>query len=277
MAAPAVAALHASVKAAISAAGSPAVAAQKAAYFKHVGSFLGVASPQLAGIVEQTVVVPVRQAAWPPAAIRELMCACVRDEHMEVKQAGCLVAWRLKKPLLLQAGALVDATEGLFDGGHVYDWATCDTLCGRVLFECVKAEPSLAQRVAAWKDSPLTWKQRAAAVTFVKLAGKSCDLHDTILSVCGTIVQSPERFVQLGCGWVLREAGVRDQPRVVAFIKDRYASFSREGLRYAIEKMPPPLRAELLAYRAPVPASSSPVASTLTSGGAAASGKRKRG
>lgn len=36
--------------------------------------------------------------------------------------------------------------------------------------------------------------------------------------------------------------------RVVEFIKSNYCSFSREGLRYAIEKMDPDLRQSLLKY-----------------------------
>ncbi len=35
---------------------------------------------------------------------------------------------------------------------------------------------------------------------------------------------------------------------MVAFIKQNYASFSREGLRYAIEKMKDPLRKQLMNY-----------------------------
>jgi len=68
------------------------------------------------------------------------------------------------------------------------------------------------------------------------------------MEICGTCVQSEERFVQLGNGWVLREVGQHYLDEVVDFIKTNYKSFSREGLRYAIEKMDADLRQSLLDY-----------------------------
>lgn len=52
-------------------------------------------------------------------------------------------------------------------------------------------------------------------------------------------VRRPERFIQLATGWLLRElrTAPRTLPRVVKFIEANIASFSAEGLRYAVEKM----------------------------------------
>lgn len=46
-----------------------------------------------------------------------------------------------------------------------------------------------------------------------------------------------ERFVQLGVGWVLRELSLADLKLVTKFIEKNKRHFSREGLRYATEKM----------------------------------------
>jgi hypothetical protein len=54
---------------------------------------------------------------------------------------------------------------------------------------------------------------------------------------------------------VLRELYLADPDNVVEFIKDNYDHFSREGLRYAIEKMPDDLKTELLYYNKVKPAS----------------------
>jgi 3-methyladenine DNA glycosylase AlkD len=67
------------------------------------------------------------------------------------------------------------------------------------------------------------------------------------VTVCERVVKNPERFAQLGVGWVLRELSVVDRPRMLRFLSDHHAELSREGLRYAVEKLPPKLRAELLA------------------------------
>ena len=59
-------------------------------------------------------------------------------------------------------------------------------------------------------------------------------------------IKNPERFVQLGCGWVLREVSVDNLKVTVEFIEKNYEYFSREGLRYACEKMPDSVRAYVM-------------------------------
>ena len=57
-----------------------------------------------------------------------------------------------------------------------------------------------------------------------------------LLETCARTVECPERFAQTGTGWVLRELSVAEPERVIGFVETRIASFSREGLRYALEK-----------------------------------------
>jgi len=72
---------------------------------------------------------------------------------------------------------------------------------------------------------------------------------DQIIKISSTCVKSTERFVQLGNGWVLRELSLADLDLVVKFIKENYENFSREGLRYAIEKMETKLRTKLMKFK----------------------------
>jgi len=143
-------------------------------------------------------------------------------------------------------------------------WATCDTISSKVFSEMVKIEEKNSAKkgktksengiplstvpiLISWKDSANYWQQRASCVSFVKLA-KTGKYTNSIMEICKTCVKSPERFVQLGNGWVLREVSVIDLGLVVGFIQENYNSFSREGLRYAIEKMNEDLRQKLLKY-----------------------------
>jgi len=157
-----------------------------------------------------------------------------------------------------------------FDGGHIFDWATCDTLSSRVIAEMVrnesgtgkktkkqqkqdtenakKARSAIVSVLVSWKDSESVWKKRSSCVSFVKLA-RFGDFTEDIIEICTTCVKSEERFVQLGNGWVLRELSRANLKLVIQFIKDNYNYFSREGLRYAIEKMDQNLRQKLLMYR----------------------------
>lgn len=272
---PSPAAVVAALRAALHAAGSPAVAAEKAAYLKHAAQFVGVKTPALEALHAQHVLAPLAGAS--PATVLEVFRLCVADEVHELKQGGVLTAWRLRRALLPDAaavGALLDATEALYDGGAVNDWATSDGLCGRVLFSCILAAPATAAaRVASWRNSPHLWKQRSSAVAFVKLTKPQYGHRDTILAVCDAVVRRPDRFAQLGCGWVLRELGVHHPAHTQVFIETHYAHFSREGLRYALEKTDAPTRARLMAYKPTAEAaagSSSSAAADSTPAAAAA-------
>jgi hypothetical protein len=278
---PTAAAVVGALRAALQAAGNPAVAAEKAAYLKHVAPVVGVKTPALEALHAQHVLAPL--AGAPRATVLEVFRLCVADEVHEMKQGGVLTAWRLRRALLPDAdadavGALLDATEALYDGGAVNDWATSDGLCGRVLFCCIVAAPATAAaRVASWRTSPHLWKQRSAAVAFVKLAKPQYGHRDTILAVCDAVVRRPDRFAQLGCGWVLRELGMHYPGHTQAFIEAHYAHFSREGLRYALEKTDAPTRARLLAYQPPPPPPSLWVMAASGSAAAGAAGSGRRG
>ena len=136
---------------------------------------------------------------------------------------------------------------GLLIEEHCNDWATCDGLAGKVLGRMIKNNSETAHLLKHWKTSKNNWKQRASCVAFVNVArfGK---FNKLIINICTNCVKNPERFVQLGVGWVLRELSLADLNLVIKFIKKNYNHISREGLRYSIEKMNPELRKELLNY-----------------------------
>ncbi len=129
---------------------------------------------------------------------------------------------------------------------HVYDWATADGLSGKVWRHLIeRADTKLTNRIVSWRNDSSLWMQRMAAVSFVNLA-RHGKVTAEVLKVCKTTIKNPERFVQLGTGWVLRELWLAEPETVEAFIKENYQRFSREGLRYAIEKMPVKLQREIL-------------------------------
>ena len=61
---------------------------------------------------------------------------------------------------------------------------------------------------------------------------------DLLFESCEKVIPYNERFNQLGVGWVLREMYLAEPKRTIRFIEQHYDLFIREGLRYAIEKMP---------------------------------------
>jgi 3-methyladenine DNA glycosylase AlkD len=93
------------------------------------------------------------------------------------------------------------------------------------------------------------WKQRLACVSFVNMVTKpplAALYGDSVLEVCEEALKNEARFTQLGAGWVLRNLWAVNEEWgevVEAFLERHLHLTSAEGLRYAIEKMPAPLRA----------------------------------
>lgn len=178
-----------------------------------------------------------------------LALSLVRQEYADDKLAGILYL----QEALLPAGALdwprdLPRFAALFQDGYIFDWNTCDWFCVKVLGPLVEryGEPC-ARALAGWRQADNLWQRRAAGVAFVNLA-KHGDRNfpgfvDLLLDICAATIQSPERFAQTGTGWVLRELSLADQACVLAFVEKYYDCFSREGLRYALEKVPAEVKA----------------------------------
>ncbi len=182
----------------------------------------------------------------------DLALALLREPMSEDKLAGILML----QEILLPAGLLdcdaVDAFAGLFDEGHIADWNVCDWLCVRVLGPLVERYgASCARAIADWKDADNVWRCRAAAVAFVNLASRGDEVFDglveLLLDVCDATVRHPDRFVQTGTAWALRELALAAPEPVAAFLREHRARLSPEALASVVKKLDDPLAAELLA------------------------------
>ena len=128
----------------------------------------------------------------------------------------------------------------------VRDWGTCDGIAARVLRPLVERNPRTRAGLVRWRRSPNPWRRRCAAVAFVSEARRGRCARE-VVTICTGLAAVPERFSQLGMGWLLREFSHADRSRVVAFLRRHHRRVNREALRYAIERMPRQLQLELLA------------------------------
>jgi 3-methyladenine DNA glycosylase AlkD len=208
-------------------------------YFKNVVSLIGVRSAGVRKVFKETYPLVAKS---PPDAVIEHAFSLLASEYLEEKQIGIMLLSRIEKKL---PSDFIQKLEPVFDE-CVYDWATCDVLSGRVLRLIMRRDDVVRRRIVSWSNADYLWRQRASAVSFVNEA-RHGKYNDDILHVCQNIVKNPERFVQLGMGWVLRELSLADQELTLRFLATHYPKISREGLRYAIEKMPASLRKQVLA------------------------------
>ena len=83
-------------------------------------------------------------------------------------------------------------------------------------------------------DSSLLWEQRIAIVSTYALI-RNNDFDDTYM-LAEKLIQHPHDLMQKAVGWMLREAGKRDKPRLMDFLDEHSTDMPRTMLRYSIEK-----------------------------------------
>jgi 3-methyladenine DNA glycosylase AlkD len=71
------------------------------------------------------------------------------------------------------------------------------------------------------------------------------DLDDTY-RIAELLVGDENELVQKAIGWMLREAGKRDEARLLAYLDAHRAVMPRVTVRYAIEKLEPAVRERYL-------------------------------
>lgn len=93
-------------------------------------------------------------------------------------------------------------------------------------------------------ESPLLWDNRIAMVSTMGLM-RGGELDDTY-RLATRLMNHPHDLMHKAIGWMLREAGKRDENRLVAYLREHRLEMPRTALRYAIERLPQPLRQELM-------------------------------
>jgi 3-methyladenine DNA glycosylase AlkD len=88
------------------------------------------------------------------------------------------------------------------------------------------------------------WQRRTAIVSTYYFI-RSGDIDDTF-GIAEILVNDKHELVQKAVGSWIREAGKRDQKRLVQFLEQHARSMPRTTLRYAVERLPAPQRTKFL-------------------------------
>ncbi len=230
--------LSSALKSRLRAAADPAAKAAYEWYFKGEVDFLGVRTPNVRAIFRETISTI---GEYPLSRTIDDAFLLLRSRYAEEKHMAILLLHKYRRAL---PADFVPRLEPVFDAG-VHEWGTCDGISSKVLRHILLRSAADRRRIVSWSRSGNPWRQRASAVAFVNEARHGEHTTD-IARVCERLVKNPHRFVQLGMGWVLRELWLAEPRVVVAFLRRHYPSISREGLRYAIEKMPAAQQQRLL-------------------------------
>jgi 3-methyladenine DNA glycosylase AlkD len=117
------------------------------------------------------------------------------------------------------------------------NWATTDTLCTGIIYEAVRKDPRLVERLIEWAGSKNRWRRRAAAVTLVPIARKG-DILDDVFRVADRLMEDPDDMAQKGVGWLLKEASKKHPIEVRKYLVRWRPKTTSLILRYASEKLP---------------------------------------
>lgn len=128
---------------------------------------------------------------------------------------------------------------------YITNWASCDGLCNHTMGDFIERYPQYTAELERWTQSKNRWMRRAAAVSLIVPAKHGKFLSES-LAIAGLLLTDSDDMVQKGYGWLLKEASRKHTDDVFGFVMDNKKVMPRTALRYAIELMPPELRAEAM-------------------------------
>ena len=191
--------------------------------------FLGVKVPVTRAVVKQ---------CWQETSFDDLE-TCIRSEYHEIRLAALLTLVQIfkhaKKDADLQKRCIdfyLTHTE------FINNWDLVDLSCYELLGTwLLDKDRTLLYDLA--RDGKTIWEQRIGMVSTMQFI-RHGQLDDTY-AIADIFLEKPKPLhdlLQKAVGWLLREAGKRDEQRLKDWLATRYQTMPRTMLRYAIEKFP---------------------------------------
>ena len=189
--------------------------------------FLGIKVPVTREVVKQ---------CWQESSFEDLE-ACIASEYHEVRLAALLTLVQIfkhaKKDKTLQQRC-VDFY--LSHTQYINNWDLVDLSCYELLGTwLLDKDRTLLYDLA--RNGKTIWEQRIGMVSTMQFI-RNGELDDTY-AIADIFLAKPQPLhdlLQKAVGWLLREAGKRDEQRLKDWLSTRYTTLPRTMLRYAIEK-----------------------------------------
>lgn len=192
--------------------------------------FLGIKVPVTRGVVKE---------CWQKVSFDDLE-ECVTNEYHEVRLAALLTLIELfshaKKNPELQKKC-VDFYLSHTD--RINNWDLVDLSCYPLLGTwLLDKDRTLLYDLA--RNGKTMWEQRIGMVSTMQFIrhGQTADTY----AIAEILIGHKHDLIHKAVGWLLREAGKRDEKALKEWLEPRYRSMPRTMLRYAIEKLSEPDR-----------------------------------
>ena len=168
--------------------------------------------------------------AMPPAEIEQLLES---DDHPVRVGAVSIMDWQARDNKTTD-----ERRRELFDlyirrHDRIDTWDLVDRSAIHVVGEYLVDKPRGILDELARSANPM---ERRTAILSTYAFIRRNELDDTY-RIAETLANDPDDLVDKAVGWMLREAGKRDSPRLAAFLDVHAATMPRVMLRYSIEKL----------------------------------------
>ena len=214
---------------------APAKAASSNRFFKtgpgeygEGDQFLGLTVPEIRSLVPQTDglseadVLTLLRSEWHEERLLALLIWVRRFEKAKKDEAA--------------RERIVDLY--LANTKWINNWDLVDSSAPQILGAwLLKRDRAVLQTLAKSKS---LWEQRIAVLATQAFI-RAGEFDDTV-QLCEGFLGHPHDLMHKACGWMLREAGKRDEAVLLAFLDQHAAKMPRTMLRYAIEKLEPAVR-----------------------------------
>lgn len=94
------------------------------------------------------------------------------------------------------------------------------------------------------RNGKTIWEQRIGIVSTMQFL-RNNQLDETY-AIADILLHHTHDLIHKAVGWLLREAGKRDEKRLIDWLNERHATMPRTMLRYAIERLPEDIRQQYL-------------------------------
>jgi len=221
----------------------PAASFDASRYFRGTPDlgFFNVGTSRVRQIARE--IVAANRATWSMDEAMAFADVLIRDRHLESKGLAVEVVARYHRAF---APRHLAAWKRWLANDYSANWATTDAICGMLIGPLLLEHPAQVRIVASWCRHRNLWVRRASAVGIIASARKGRSL-DTAYSVARVLHDDAADLIQKAVGWMLREAGKPDMPRLERYLRANGSRIPRTTLRYAIEWFPPARRRDLLA------------------------------
>ncbi len=129
---------------------------------------------------------------------------------------------------------------------YVHSWSDCDDFCTHAFGALLCQYPKLASNVLEWCSHEAFWMRRGAAVVLIPMIQKQLYDRNLLFAVADQLLVDSHDLVLKGYGWMLKVLSQSEPQPVIDYLAIKKGTMPRISFRYAIEKLDPAVKQQLM-------------------------------